>query len=145
VTSPTLLFLKVDFLCKVPHVGAMKSNRIPTDIVLHRASRTLEVVFSENEKYHLSWEYLRLFSPSKEVRARHGKERILVSGKQDVVLEDIAPIGNYAVKLFFDDGHKSGLYDWGYLRDLGKNHDVNWRDHLERMEAEDGKNHTGGS
>ena len=117
----------------------MNSNRIPSDIILHRESRTLEIVFSENEKYHLSWEYLRVFSPSKEVRARHGKERVLVSGKRDVVVEKIAPIGNYAIKIFFDDGHKSGLYDWGYLRELGEKYDQNWQDHLARIRTENGK------
>ena len=121
----------------------MNSNRIPTDIVLHKESRTLEVVFGEDEKYLLPWEYLRVFSPSKEVRARHGSQRITVSGKQHVVLEKIAPIGNYAVKLFFDDGHKSGLYDWGYLRELGAKYDRNWQDHLERMGAENGKDRQG--
>jgi len=116
----------------------MTRNRIPTEIVLHKQSRTLEIAFNEDEKYHLPWEYLRLFSPSKEVRARHGKQRIMISGKQHVVLEKIAPIGNYAIKLFFDDGHNSGLYDWDYLRELGEKYDENWSDHLERLEAEDG-------
>ena len=119
----------------------MTTNRIPTDIILHKESRTLEVVFSEDEKYHLSWQYLRVFSPSKEVRARHGKGRILVSGKENVALKKIAPIGNYAIKLFFDDGHKSGLYDWGYLRQLGEKYASNWQDHLERMGVENGKDH----
>lgn len=119
----------------------MNSNRVPTDIILHNESRTLEVIFSEDEKYLLPWEYLRVFSPSKEVRARHGKERILVQGKQDVVLEKIAPVGKYAVKLYFDDGHKSGLYDWGYLRELGQRHSQNWREHLARLSAENGEEH----
>ena len=119
----------------------MTANRKPTDIILHKASRTLEVIFNEDEKYHLPWEYLRLFSPSKEVRARHGRQRILLNGKENVVLEKIAPIGNYAIKLYFDDGHKSGLYDWGYLRELGVQYDRNWQDHLERMGAENGKDH----
>ena len=113
-------------------------NRIPTEIILHRESRTLEIAFGKTEKYHLPWEYLRVFSPSKEVRARHGKERILVSGKQNVAVEKIDPIGNYAIKIFFDDGHKTGLYDWGYLRELGEKYDQNWQDHLERMKAENG-------
>ena len=117
----------------------MKSNRIPTEIILHKERRTLEVIFGEAEKYHLPWEYLRVFSPSKEVRARHGKARILVRDKQNVALEKIAPIGNYAVKLFFDDGHKSGLYDWGYLRELGEKYASNWQEHLERLGVENGQ------
>ena len=121
----------------------MNSHNVPTDIILHQESRTLEVVFSGDEKYHLPWEYLRVFSPSKEVRARHGSQRITVSGKQSVVLEQIAPIGNYAVKLFFDDGHNSGLYDWRYLRGLGTNYERNWQDHLRRMGANNGEDRQG--
>jgi len=119
----------------------MKSTRVPTDIILHKESRTLEVIFGDDEKYLLPWEYLRVFSPSKEVRARHGDQRILVHGKQDVVLEKLSQIGNYAVKLYFDDGHKSGLYDWGYLRELGQKYTQNWQDHLDRLRAENGKDH----
>ena len=119
----------------------MNKNRIPTDLILHRESRTLEIVFGGGENYHLPWEYLRIFSPSKEVRARHGKDRILVRGKQNVTVERIEPIGNYAIKIFFDDGHNSGLYDWGYLRELGAQHDRNWQEHLERLGAENGEDH----
>lgn len=122
-----------------PHVDGMNQNRVPREIVLHTESRTLEVVFSDGERFHLGWEYLRVFSPSKEVRARHGKERILVRNKANVVLTQVAPIGNYAVKLYFDDGHQSGLYDWGYLRELGEKYTENWQEHLQRLQAENGE------
>ena len=114
----------------------MEQNITLTDIILHQQSRTLEVVFDNGERYQLPWEYLRVFSPSKEVRARFGKDRILVLNKQDVVLENIKPVGNYAVKLYFNDGHNSGLYDWRYLYDLGINQEKNWKEHLQRVAAE---------
>ncbi len=113
----------------------METKTKPTDIILHRQSRTLEVVFDNGERFDLPWEYLRTFSPSKEVRARFGKDRILVLDKQDVVLEQVKPIGNYAVKLYFDDGHHSGLYDWRFLYELGVNQQRYWQDHLERVAA----------
>ncbi len=111
----------------------MPTKTKPTDIVLHKQSRTLELVFDNGERFNLPWEYLRVFSPSKEVRARFGKERILVLNKQDVVLEQIKPIGNYALKLYFDDGHNSGLYDWRFLYELGVNQEKYWQEHLERV------------
>ena len=111
----------------------MEVSKKPTDIVLHQQSRTLEVVFDSGERFQLPWEYLRVFSPSKEVRARFGKDRILVFNKQDVELEKIKPIGNYAIKLYFNDGHNSGLYDWRYLYELGINQEKNWQEHLQRV------------
>ncbi|WP_428609637.1 gamma-butyrobetaine hydroxylase-like domain-containing protein [Sedimenticola sp.] len=111
----------------------MQIKTKPTDIVLHQQSRTLELVFDNGERFNLPWEYLRVFSPSKEVRARFGKERILVLNKQDVVLEQIKPIGNYALKLYFDDGHNSGLYDWRFLYELGANQEKYWQEHLKRV------------
>ncbi|MCW8905131.1 gamma-butyrobetaine hydroxylase-like domain-containing protein [Sedimenticola sp.] len=111
----------------------MQTKTKPTDIILHNQSRTLEVVFDTGEHFHLPWEYLRVFSPSKEVRARFGKDRILVLDKQDVVLKEIKPIGNYALKLYFDDGHNSGLYDWRFLYELGVNQEQYWQEHLDRV------------
>jgi DUF971 family protein len=113
----------------------MQTNAKPTDIILHNQSRTLEVVFDSGERFNLPWEYLRVFSPSKEVRGRFGKDRILVLDKQDVVLQEIKPIGNYALKLYFDDGHNSGLYDWRFLHELGINQAQYWREHLQRVAA----------
>lgn len=111
----------------------MNTKTKPTELILHNASHTLEVAFDNGERFHLPWEYLRVFCPSKKVRARFGKERILVLDKENVVLEEIRPIGNYAVKLYFDDGHHAGIYDWGYLYELGVKQADNWRDHLERV------------
>ena len=109
----------------------MPTKTKPTELILHRDSHTLEVAFDNGERFNLPWEYLRVFCPSKKVRARFGKERILVLGKEDVVLERIEPIGHYAVKLHFDDGHHAGIYDWGYLHELGVRQAENWREHQE--------------
>lgn len=111
----------------------MQTKTKPTELILHNQSRTLEVAFDNGERFNLPWEYLRVFSPSKEVRARFGKQRILVLDKEEVVLEQIKPIGNYAVKLYFNDGHHSGLYDWRFLYELGIKQAENWQEHLERV------------
>jgi len=111
----------------------MQAKTKPTDIILHNQSRALEVVFDNGERFHLPWEYLRVFSPSKEVRGRFGKDRILVLDKQDVVLQEIKPIGNYALKLYFSDGHNSGLYDWRFLYELGVNQQRYWQEHRDRV------------
>ncbi|MCW8943885.1 MAG: gamma-butyrobetaine hydroxylase-like domain-containing protein [Sedimenticola sp.] len=111
----------------------MGKNPKPTDIILHQQAHTLELVFNNGERYDLPWEYLRTFSPSKEVRARFGKDRLLVLDKQDVVLEQIKPIGNYALKLYFSDGHNSGLYDWRFLYELCVNQTAYWQEHLDRV------------
>ena len=114
----------------------MSKYQIPTELILHRTSRTLELVYADAPGFQLPWEYLRVFSPSKEVRARHGKGRILVTGKERVTLERVEAVGNYAVKLYFDDGHNSGLFDWRYLWELGEKQQVNWREHLQRLQEE---------
>jgi DUF971 family protein len=114
----------------------MSAYQIPTELILHRSSHTLELVYTNHPGFYLPWEYLRVFSPSKEVRARHGKDRILVTGKEQVKLERIEPVGNYAVKLYFDDGHNSGLFDWRYLWELGEKQQVNWSEHLQRLKKE---------
>lgn len=118
------------------HMQGMTQPRIhPTDIILHARSRSLEVRFDNGERFVLPWEYLRVYSPSSEVRGRRGRDSILVTGKQNVVLEDIRPVGNYALKLVFDDGHQSGLYDWRYLHELGSNYDRYWHEYQARVAA----------
>jgi len=114
----------------------MSKSPKPTDIISHKNAKTLEVVFDTGETFNLPWEYLRVFCPSKEVRARFGKDRILVFDKENVVLEEIKPIGNYALKLYFDDGNNSGLYDWSFLYELGINQKAYWQEHLARVQTE---------
>ncbi|MDH0893642.1 MULTISPECIES: DUF971 domain-containing protein [unclassified Pseudomonas] len=105
--------------------------RMPTAIKLHKASRTLELVYGD-ERYSLGAEFLRVHSPSAEVQG-HGRP-ILQHGKQGVALERVEPAGNYALKLCFDDGHDSGLYTWDYLYQLATRQDTLWADYLHELE-----------
>jgi len=107
--------------------------RIPAAIKLHKRSQTLELSYSESERYLLPAEFLRVHSPSAEVRG-HGKE-VLQYGKQYVVLLRLKPAGQYALKLYFDDGHESGLYSWDYLEHLAKNQHSLWQDYLEKLKT----------
>lgn len=107
----------------------------PTAITLHRQSRTLEVSFDDGRTFILPCEYLRVFSPSAEVRGHGLPEPLLVSGKREVNINAIEPVGQYAVKLIFDDGHDSGLYDWDFLYALGRDYDAHWARYLARLEA----------
>ncbi len=105
----------------------------PTEIKLHQASRMLEVAFEDGARFQLPCEYLRVFSPSAEVRGHGPGPGVLVTGKETVNISAIEPVGNYAVKLVFDDGHSTGLYSWTVLHDLGLNQDRNWQDYLRRL------------
>jgi DUF971 family protein len=107
----------------------------PTEIILHKQTKMLELAFDDGSRYKFPFEFLRVYSPSAEVRG-HGKgQETLQVGKRDVVLDNIEPAGNYALKLAFNDGHDSGLYSWEYFLDLGKNQDSLWQDYLTKMEA----------
>lgn len=108
----------------------------PQEIKLHQQSRVLEVSFSDGVTHNLPCEYLRVFSPSADVRAHTGEVAKLVMDKQSVTINKIEPIGQYAVKLFFDDGHKSGLYDWDMLYQLGEDYDTNWQTYLQKCDKE---------
>lgn len=105
----------------------------PTDIVLHGASRVLEVSFDDGANFRLPAEYLRVHSPSAEVTGHGPGQRVLVSGKRDVGLKGIAPVGNYAVQLIFTDGHDSGIFTWGTLYELGRDQDRNWAAYLAEL------------
>ncbi|MCL6414967.1 DUF971 domain-containing protein [Aestuariirhabdus sp. Z084] len=107
---------------------------IPVDIKLHRKSRILELSYADGEHYELSCEFLRVHSPSAEVRGHGEGQETLQTGKIKVNLKELVPVGNYALKLVFDDGHDSGLYDWNYLRKLGQNQQQYWQQYLERLE-----------
>lgn len=109
------------------------TGRQPTDIRLHRRSRTLEVHFDDGRRFDLSAEYLRVHSPSAEVRGHGPGQAVLQVGKEDVGITDVTPVGQYAVRLTFDDGHDTGLYSWDLLYDLGANREQYWRDYLEAL------------
>ncbi|MGA8146966.1 MAG: DUF971 domain-containing protein [Gallionellaceae bacterium] len=107
---------------------------IPTEITLHQKSRTLEIAFDDGVRYSLPAELLRVYSPSAEVRGHGPGQEVLQVGKKDVNLTEVEPVGSYALKLVFDDGHDSGLYTWEYLYELGKNQETMWQDYLRQME-----------
>ncbi len=106
----------------------------PTEIKLHQKSRILEVAFDDDKRFSLSCEYLRVFSPSAEVRGHGPGQEVLQVGKRDVEIKDIEPVGAYAVKLVFSDGHDTGLYSWDYLYELGETQESSWKSYLARLE-----------
>ena len=109
-------------------------SEAPSAIKLHQKSRQLEVCFSGNT-YILPYEYLRVFSPSAEVRGHGNQELTLVGGKKHITVTDVEPVGQYAIKLSFDDGHDSGLYTWQTLYELGRDYTDNWATYLKRLET----------
>jgi DUF971 family protein len=110
-------------------------RRFPTNIRLRTATRVLEVSFDDGAHFSLGFEYLRVFSPSAEVRGHGPGEGTLQTGKQAVGITAVEPVGNYAVRLVFDDGHNTGLYSWALLYELGRDRDANWQRYLERCAA----------
>jgi DUF971 family protein len=105
----------------------------PVLLKLHQRSRILEVEFDDGARFELSCEYLRVYSPSADVKGHGPGQGTLQIGKENVNIERIEPVGNYAVRLHFDDGHHTGLYSWQYLYDLGANQDANWQDYLDDL------------
>ena len=108
---------------------------VPTELRLRRQSRVLEVAFGPDEQYALPFEFLRVQSPSAEVKGHGPGQETLVLGKQAVGIREIEPVGQYAVRLVFDDGHDSGLYSWKYLQELGRDQTALWTQYLERVAA----------
>ena len=107
----------------------------PTEIHLHQASRMLDVTFDDGRAFSLPCEYLRVFSPSAEVRGHGPGQEVLQVGKAQVNISAIDPVGVYAVKFVFTDGHDTGIYSWDYLYDLGTKQDSNWKSYLARLAA----------
>ncbi len=107
----------------------------PIDIKLHQASRLLEIKFDNNTECMLSCEFLRVYSPSAEVKGHGPGQEVLQIGKEDVNITAIEPVGNYAIKLVFSDGHDTGLYSWDYLYDLAKNYEGLWLEYLGKLSA----------
>lgn len=115
--------------------GLSKNTPIPTEIKLHKASRILEIAFDDGKRFEMPFEYLRVYSPSAEVRGHGPGQEVLQVGKQYVDIDRIEPVGQYAVVLEFSDKHNSGIYSWDYLYDLGENYAGNWESYLNRMAA----------
>ena len=107
----------------------------PTEIKVHTRSRTLEIAFEDGERFNLPAEYLRVYSPSAEVRGHGPGEGVLQVGKEDVNIENVVPVGSYAIQIYFDDNHNTGIYAWDTLYDLGKNYDKYWQEYLAHLEA----------
>lgn len=107
----------------------------PIDIKLHQLSRRLEVAFDNGMHFVLPCEYLRVYSPSAEVRGHGPGQEVLQVGKEDVNIVGIEPVGNYALRFTFSDGHNTGLYSWDYLFDLCMRHEALWQDYLDRLAA----------
>ena len=113
----------------------MNAKRWPTELRLSRDKRTLRVAFDDGSAFDLPAEYLRVMSPSAEVQGHSPSERKTVPGKKEVEIISIEPVGNYAVKLVFDDMHNTGIYGWDYLFSLGANHAERWHNYLAELEA----------
>jgi DUF971 family protein len=109
------------------------SSPWPTELRLHKDRKALTVAFDNVETFDLSAEYLRVRSPSAEVQGHSPAERKTVAGKKNVGIIKVEPVGNYAVKLIFDDMHSTGIYSWDYLLGLGRNREANWQDYLDEL------------
>jgi len=114
--------------------GLNKSVPLPTEIRLHQKSRVLEIAFADGRTYRLPCEFLRVYSPSAEVRGHGPGQEVLQTGKKDVEILRVEPVGQYAVQLHFSDGHDTGIYSWDLLYDYGMRQDEMWRHYLKRME-----------
>lgn len=108
---------------------------VPHNITLHRKSASLELDYGEEGNYQLSAEFLRVHSPSAEVKGHGPGQEVLQTGKKDVRIRAVAAVGNYAIRLDFDDGHNTGLYSWPYLWELCSHQDALWEEYLEKLQA----------
>jgi len=109
------------------------NNPWPTELRLHKDRKVLTVAFDSGESFDLAAEYLRVRSPSAEVQGHSPSERRTVPGKQNVEILELHPVGNYAVRLVFDDMHATGIFSWTYLLELGRNREQYWRDYLDEL------------
>jgi DUF971 family protein len=115
--------------------GLDASTPNPTEIKLHQASRVLEIAFADGSSFRLPYEFLRVYSPSAEVRGHGPGQEVLQTGKRDVAIKDVEAVGHYAIRPTFSDGHDTGIYSWDYLYGLGLRHDELWQRYLERLAA----------
>ena len=117
-------------------MGGLDANTpLPTEIKLHQASRVLEIGFSNGRTFRLPYEFLRVYSPSAEVRGHGPGQETLQVGKSEVTISNVEPVGHYALRPTFSDGHESGIYSWDYLYGLGLRQDELWTRYLERLTA----------
>jgi len=107
----------------------------PTEIKLHQKSRVMEIAFSDGQSFRLPYEFLRVYSPSAEVRGHGPGQEVLQTGKREVEIRNLDPVGSYAVQPAFSDGHSTGIYSWDYLYELGQKQEKMWREYLAKLEA----------
>jgi DUF971 family protein len=113
----------------------MPHECVPTEIKLHQKSRVMEISFADGQAFRLPYEYLRVYSPSAEVRGHGPGQEVLQTGKRDIEIRSLEPVGSYAVQPVFSDGHSTGIYSWDYLYELGENQERLWREYLAQLEA----------
>ena len=113
----------------------MTNSNAPTAVNVHKKSATLELVYNNGESYQLSAEYLRVFSPSAEVKGHGQGQAVLQHGKKDIQFLDIQAQGHYAIKITFSDGHDSGIFSWEFLFQLGEDHQENWHQYLAELRS----------
>lgn len=110
-------------------------SAVPTEIKLHQKSRVMEITFDDGRIFRLPYEFLRVYSPSAEVRGHGPGQEVLQTGKQSVEIRSLEAVGSYAVQPAFSDGHGTGIYSWDYLYELGQNQDKLWSEYLEKLKA----------
>ncbi len=113
--------------------GPEQNTPAPTEIKLHQKSRVLEIAFADGKLFKLPYEFLRVYSPSAEVRGHGPGQEVVQIGKQNIEIPNLEPVGTYAVQPVFSDGHDTGIYSWDYIYDLGMNQDEMWQHYLQRM------------
>ena len=113
--------------------GPDKNTPLPTEIKLHQKSRVLEIAFASGKSFSLPCEFLRVYSPSAEVRGHGPGQEVLQVGKKDVEISKIEPVGTYAIQLFFSDGHDTGIFSWDLLYDYGLHQEEMWQHYLRRI------------
>jgi DUF971 family protein len=122
--------------------GITKNTPQPTEIRLHQKSRVLEIAFADGKRFHLPCEFLRVYSPSAEVRGHGPGQEVLQVGKKDVEVTRVEPVGTYAIQLYFSDGHETGIYSWDLLYDYGSKQDEMWQHYLRRLTEAGGSRET---
>ena len=115
--------------------GLDKTTPVPTEIKLHQTSRVLEIAYSDGRAFKLPYEFLRVYSPSAEVRGHGPGQETLQVGKRDVTIAEVEPVGHYAIQPRFSDGHDSGIFSWDYLYELGCEQDALWERYLAKLAA----------
>jgi DUF971 family protein len=116
-------------------MAGLDPSTVPTEIKLHQSSRAMELSFADGTSFRLSYEFLRVYSPSAEVRGHGPGQETLQIGKREVTITEVEPIGHYAIRPKFSDGHDTGIYSWDYLYDLGVRHEELWQGYLARLTA----------